>query len=83
MPDDPTRPERVTFHAYLPDIASAINIDGNGDTAQIKFRIPRSDVDAVLLLFLYFTNGVFKVTVEDFQGSEKSVANSSENGPKF
>jgi hypothetical protein len=53
-----------TFLASLPPIQSAITLDGQGDGARVKLDIPRSDVDAALLLQAWGAGKPLRVTVE-------------------
>lgn len=55
--------ETIIFNASLPPIQSAISLDGNGDGARVKLDIPRSDIEAVLVL-QGLSEQSFKVTIE-------------------
>jgi len=54
----------VTFIASLPQIQSAISLDGMGDGARIKLDVPRQYVDAIILLQQYFSGESFVVTIQ-------------------
>lgn len=58
-----SEPNKISFHASLPPIQSAISIDGLGDGARIKLDIPRTCVDSVLKL-QNFAGMLLKVTIE-------------------
>lgn len=58
--------DKIIFTAALPPIASAINLDGNGDGARIKLDIPRSDIPAVLQL-QGLSGQCFRVTIEEIK----------------
>ena len=55
--------EEIRFKASLPPIQSAISLDGNGDGARIKIDVPRSEINAILLL-QSLSGEVFEVTVK-------------------
>jgi len=54
----------VAEGAYLPSIASAINLDGNGDGGQVKIRVSRTDVAFLLQLAQHATERTFRLIVE-------------------
>jgi len=57
-------PKSVTFQASLPNVKSAMLLDGNGDGGQLKLDVPRSDTGALVLLHQFCTGKALKVTVE-------------------
>ena len=54
----------IANEAYLPGIASAINLDGNGDGGQVKIRVSRKDTAFLLEMALSATERTFKLIVE-------------------
>lgn len=68
-------PKSVTFIAAFPDIQSAFSMDGRGDGARIKLDIPRSDVDAVVLLHQFCTGKPLRVTVEVLEDERETTGN--------
>lgn len=54
--------ESITFLASLPPIQSAISLDGQGDGARVKLDIPRSHVEAALVLQSW-SERVLEVTI--------------------
>ena len=55
---------KIKFYASLPDILSAISLDGSGDGARVKLDIPRSDIEAVLKL-QEMAGKSFQVIIDD------------------
>ncbi len=55
----------VTFLASLPQIKSAILIDGMGDGGQIKLEVPGTDRAALIDLAEWAAGRVLRVTVEE------------------
>jgi hypothetical protein len=55
---------KIEFNASLPNIMSAINLDGGGDGARIRLDVPRTDIQAVLKL-QELSNTSFKVVITD------------------
>lgn len=58
----------IANEAYLPGIASAINLDGNGDGGQIKIRVSRGDAAFLLEMAQNATAQTFKLIVEIEEG---------------
>lgn len=69
MTDD----KRITFLASLPPIQSAITFDGNGDGARFKLDVPRSDVEALLLLQAWGAGMPLRVTIEVLEEGTKKA----------
>ena len=59
-----SKTERITFFASLPPIQSAIQLDGRGDGGRVKFDVPGSDADALLLLQHRGADKLLRITVE-------------------
>lgn len=57
---------KIEFTASLPNILSAISIDGMGDGARIKLDISASEMLQVMQLQT-MTGKAFKVTVEEIE----------------
>jgi len=55
--------EPIVFYASLPPLQSAISLDGRGDGGRVKLDVPRSDVQALLLLQAW-ADCLLKVTIE-------------------
>ena len=56
--------EKITFLASLPPIASAIMVDGTGDSMTVKLQIPLNKSPQALRLNL-MTQKVLRVTVQE------------------
>ncbi len=56
--------EKITFLASLPPIASAIMVDGTGDSMTVKLQIPLNKCPQALRLNL-MTQKILKVTVQE------------------
>ena len=59
----------IKFTASLPDIDSAIKINGGGNGARVQLSVPQSDVMAVLKMS-QLAGMVFSVTVEACEGDD-------------
>jgi len=59
--------ERIEFTASLPQIMSAIQLDGVDGNSRIKLDIPASEIKAVMKL-IKMKGQVFKVTIEEVKG---------------
>lgn len=58
--------QKIIFTASLPQIMSAISINGAGDGARIKLDIPASDMLQVVQLQT-MVGKAFRVTVEEIE----------------
>ena len=73
-----TEPVHVEFLAYLPDIQTAIKINGKGDGARIQLDVSRDSVpEAMRILLLAGT--VFRVSIDE---SLTETDNETKKGPK-
>lgn len=61
--------QMIKFTASLPDIDSAIKINGGGNGARVQLSVPQSDVMAVLKMS-QLAGMVFSVTVEACEGDD-------------
>ena len=74
-------PKKVSFLAAFPDLQSTFSMSGIGDGARLKIDIPRSDVEVVTLLHLYFTEKPLRITIEALDTEEKSNARTISRQP--
>ena len=56
--------EKIEFIASLPQIMSAIQLDGMDGNSRVKLDIPASEIEAVMKL-IAMKGQVFKVTIEE------------------
>lgn len=62
----------IEFHASIATGKNAITVDGNGDGAEIKFCIPRSEMRAILGLQLMTEKLLTIKVIADEEESDKT-----------